>query len=151
MFSDISVYFTDWLDVTVEELACWYIFVPVKFLYLIMIKLQWGTVNCNTTYPIIIHILKWWYQVFCIKKIQLFKWLECTIYCTGNLWCIRWWFHIILADMLSLKSCIQLHNPTRLDGPHNFHIACPAHIYPSVLDKCISYVIAHMYMAVNVC
>ena len=59
--------------------------------------------------------------------------------------------HIILADMLSLKSCIQLYNPTRLDGPHDFHIACPAHIYPYVLDKCISYVIAHMYMAVNVC
>ena len=53
-FQNISVYFTDWLDVTFEELACWYIFVPVKFLYPIMIKLQWGTVNCYTIYPIII-------------------------------------------------------------------------------------------------
>ena len=58
---------------------------------------------------------------------------------------------IILADMLSLKSCIQLYNLTRLDGPHDFLIACPVHIYPYVLDKCISYVLVHMDMAINVC
>ena len=38
-----------------------------------------------------------------------------------------------------------------LDSLHDFHIACPAHIYPYILDKCISYVIAHMNMASHVC
>ena len=104
MFSNISVYFTDWLDVTFEELVCWYIFVPVKILYLIMIKLQWGTVNFHNIYPIIIYIVKWWYQVLVKKKYNYDKHdsiqhnskngFESIIYCTvlSNLWCTRWWF-----------------------------------------------------------